>query len=384
MSAPPSSAASHVRAFDHVRALSAYAVVVHHIEQAKALLGLPGIWLAPWVQSLDTAGVDVFFGLSGYVITQSLLRARHGARGESLGRFYVRRGLRILPLYLAVVAVAFGPLPRLMAGVESRVSGVLVGALQARDLHYGALLLLHLLALPNAALVAYPGVPFATHLWSIGAEMQFYVAWPLFFSLTRRVWVAAAIATLTTLGAGLLLEAVRGGVAGLTPETLTIVRQTLGTIHARYLLAGICAAAMIRTAGPRPLEGRAASAVRVAAFATIVGLLCGRQLLPMSDVVSPVVLALALTALAVAASPADRPSPLADHLGRISYSIYAWHVLVIGVVALAVDRTIGLEPWTLAPHLALYLGVILGTAAVATVSYRVIEQPFLRIAARWR
>lgn len=94
MSQPPPQAQSHVRALDHVRALSAFAVVIHHVEQAKAILGLPGVWLTPWVQSLGTAGVDVFFGLSGYVITQSLLRDGLRPAGELLRRFYGRRGLR--------------------------------------------------------------------------------------------------------------------------------------------------------------------------------------------------------------------------------------------------------------------------------------------------
>ena len=62
--------------------------------------------------------------------------------------------------------------------------------------------------------------------------------------------------------------------------------------------------------------------------------------------------------------------------------MYAWHVLVIGVVALAVDVTIGLQPWGAAPHLALYGGVVLITTLVATVSFRVIERPFLRLTAR--
>jgi peptidoglycan/LPS O-acetylase OafA/YrhL len=353
MSQPPPDAPTHVRALDHVRAIAAFSVVIHHIEQAKAFLGLPGIWAAPWIQSLGGGGVDVFFGLSGYVITQSLLRERARAAGALLGRFYVRRGLRILPLYFALVVVAFGPLPWLMAGVDSQVGGVLEPALRARDEHYGALLALHLLGLPNAALVAYPGVPFATHLWSVGAEMQFYLAWPLIFLLTRNVWTSALVATLATL-------------------------------HPRYLLAGICAAAVVASRGGRPGPRGLSGVLHWGAFAIVLGLLTGRHLLPFTNWVSPALLAAALTALALAQYQPRPGTSFADHLGRISYSVYVWHVLVIGLIALLVDVTLGLQPWGDGPHLALYGGVIAGTIVAATASYHVIEQPFLRLAARRR
>lgn len=383
MSQPPPDAQSHVRAFDHVRALSAFSVVVHHVEQAKAILGLPGIWLAPWIQSLGTAGVDVFFGLSGYVITQSLLRDRASRPGALLSRFYLRRGLRILPLYLALVVVAFSPLPWLLAGLSPQVGNVLEAALRARDEHVGALLGLHLLGLPNAALVAYPGVPFATHLWSVGAEMQFYLIWPLFFVVTRNVWTAAALATVVTVLVETGLRSAGNGFAGLSSATLLVVRQTLGTIHARYLLAGICAAAVVSRAGVRRLA-RPSGAWRWAALAAIVGILAGRHLLPLTEWTSPVLLAAALAALALAPPASGPGAPVADHLGRVSYSIYVWHLLVIGAVAAIVDVTLGLQPWGAGRHLALYVGVVTGTIVVATWSYRLIEQPFLRVAARRR
>lgn len=384
MGPSPPSASSHVRAFDHVRALSAFSVVVYHIEQAKALLGLPGIWLAPWIQSLGTAGVDVFFGLSGFVITTSLLKDRGRRAASLLGRFYLRRGLRILPLYLALVVVAFSPLPWLIAGVASQVGGVLEAPMRARDEHYAVLLTLHLLGLPNAALVTLPGVPFATHLWSVGAEMQFYLAWPLCFLTTRNVWTAAMIAT----GLMLLLDAALrhagGSLTGLPAWTLGVMRQTLATIHGRYLLAGICAAAFVAGPGGRLRRAASFAGVRWVALAIVAGLLTLRHLVPLTEWVSPVLLAAALAGLALTPeAPAPRWS-VADHLGRISYSVYVWHVLVIGVVALALDLGLGLRPWTADRNVLFYAGVMAVTVAVATASFRGIESPFLRLVATRR
>lgn len=383
MSRPPADQ-SHVHALDHVRALAAFSVVIHHVEQAKAILGLPGIWLVPWIQSLGTAGVDVFFGLSGYVITQSLLRDRASRAGALLSRFYLRRGLRILPLYLALVVVAFGPLPWLLAGLSAQVGNVLEASLRARDEHFSALLGLHLLGLPNAALVAFPGVPFATHLWSVGAEMQFYLCWPLFFVITRNVWTAAALATVVTVLVEAGLRSAGSGFAGLSFATLLVVRQTLGTIHARYLLAGILAAALVSSAGLRQRVAPPSGAWRWTGLAVIVGLLAGRHLLPLTEWTSPLLLAAALATLALAPPASGPGTPVADHLGRVSYSIYVWHLLVIGAVAALVDVTLGLQPWSAGRHLVLYVGVVAGTIVVATWSYRLIERPFLRLAARRR
>jgi peptidoglycan/LPS O-acetylase OafA/YrhL len=373
-----------VRAFDHVRALSAFSVVVHHIEQAKALLGLPGLWLAPWIQSLGTAGVDVFFGLSGFVITASLLKDRGRSAASLLGRFYLRRGLRILPLYLALVVVAFSSLPWLMAGVESQVAQVLEAPLRARDDHYAVLLTLHLLGVPNAALVTLPGVPFATHLWSVGAEMQFYLAWPLCFLTTRNVWTAALIATALMLLLDMALRHAGGSLTGLPAWTAGVMRQTLSTIHGRYLLAGICAAAFVAGPGRHFRPTAPSAALRWAGLAVIAGLLPLRHLVPLTEWVSPVLLAAALVCLAVTPEAPARRWSAADHLGRISYSVYVWHVLVIGVVALALDVGLGLRPWTADRHVLFYAGVLAATVAVATASFRGIEAPFLRLGATRR
>lgn len=383
MDPSPPTARSHVRAFDHVRALSAFSVVIHHVEQAKAILGLPGIWLAPWIQSLGTGGVDVFFGLSGYVITQSLLGDRGARARDFLGRFYLRRGLRILPLYVALVALAFSPLPWLMAGVGSEVGSVLAAALRPRDERYGELLTLHLLGLPNAALAAFGGVPFATHLWSVGAEMQFYLIWPLCFLPWRNVWAAAAVATGVTLLAEAIVRGAGGGV-GASAWTTGVIRQTLDTIHGRYLLAGICAAAFVAGPGGRLRRSAVTRRLHWPSLAVVAALLPGRHLLPVSEWLTPALLAAALAGLALASPGRATGRSFADHLGRISYSVYVWHLFVIGAVALAIDVTLGLRPWSAAAQLALYAGVLAATVVVATASFRLIEQPFLRLAATRR
>lgn len=111
------------------------------------------------------------------------------------------------------------------------------------------------------------------------------------------------------------------------------------------------AAADAPIAGPVVSKGRAGGQFAATASdsgrcgAGAVGLLMGRHQVSLTDWVSPVLLAAALTGLALAPPGSGRRTSVADHLRRISYSICVWHVLVIGLVAVTVDATLGLQPW---------------------------------------
>src|SRR5690242_1386699 len=98
-----------VKALDGVRGLAIVLVMIHHftfMPKARPLVDLA----AYSVSKLGWSGVDLFFVLSGYLITSILIEYRGDARYFSA--FYGRRVLRILPLYYAVVALTFFVLPR--------------------------------------------------------------------------------------------------------------------------------------------------------------------------------------------------------------------------------------------------------------------------------
>ncbi len=143
-------AAPRIRSLDGVRALAIFSVILTHLQQQFTVLHFP-------VPVVD--GVELFFVLSGFLITGMLLREEGRIGGIHLPRFYLRRATRILPPlagYLGVVAVVY------------RVLG------------------LHApwAALGSAALFAanfYTDNPSATqHLWSLAVEEQFYLLWPPF------------------------------------------------------------------------------------------------------------------------------------------------------------------------------------------------------------
>ena len=179
--------------------------------RAFAVLGVLLAHTMPWTQDAfdaGSAGVRLFFVLSGFLITGILLRARAQAaaagagRGQVLRAFYARRFLRIFPPYYGVLALA-----------------LLLGLPQVRET-----LAWHLAYLSNffAATHGWPQ-PYLGHLWSLSVEEQFYLVWPAVILFTPRRWLPAALVGTVCVGpparlvfTALVGDPIRGGTVPLT------------------------------------------------------------------------------------------------------------------------------------------------------------------------
>jgi peptidoglycan/LPS O-acetylase OafA/YrhL len=152
-------------------------------------LQLPWLWGA--AVRAGTSGVDLFFALSAFLITSLLLKERLETGGVSLRLFYIRRILRIWPLYFLVIALGIQSLPwHLVVGYVLFVSNwmyVSLGAVRS----------------------------ICAPLWTVSIEEQFYIVWPVLVKmLKRRGIVMAGIATflLATLSqVGIVLAGASGG-----------------------------------------------------------------------------------------------------------------------------------------------------------------------------
>src|SRR5881394_4614329 len=163
---------------DLLRALAIIAVLLYHA-------GLFGFKLPGRVDRFGWIGVDLFFVLSGYLIGGQLLAPLARDQRISLGRFFTRRALRIMPAYFVVLAIYF-LLPSWREYSEMSQP-----------------LWKFLLSVQNIAL--HGGTAFS-HAWSLAVEDQFYLALPfLLLFLFRRPRAAIIIACLIILG-GILLR----------------------------------------------------------------------------------------------------------------------------------------------------------------------------------
>ena len=276
------------------------------------------------------AGVTLFFVLSGYLITSLLVAERDRLGRIDLRAFYVRRALRLLPaLYTVTIVVLVGYALGLWANVPATASGI-VGMLA----YVGNW---------TAAAGFSSGV--LGHTWSLAVEEQFYILWPLALILGLR-YADRRIVAVVALAVAVAVLPWRLHVA----TTTAGYRTFLGTdTNADSLLLG-CAIAILQ---PR--------LSKLTGLAGIVGLLVVSELWRSSaDTVPMFSLGAVTSALAVAACPTLLAWRPLVYLGRISYGLYLWHHLLIwsGI------------PWPV---------VLLGAMAIASVSYRYVERPFLRL-----
>jgi peptidoglycan/LPS O-acetylase OafA/YrhL len=311
-------------------------------------------------------GVDVFFVLSGFLITSLLVR-EVAARGRvSLAGFYARRARRILPAATVVVLVVLAWCARTLAPV--RVADV------GEDARWSAFFAanVHLAGAGEDYFDDDRALSPFQHYWSLAVEEQFYLVWPLLLGL-----VVLAGGRLSRHVVSLLVLACAASLAWWVHLGATDPQQAYYSSAARAwelglgALLAVLAPALVRLAGPvRTLLG-AAGLVAVLAAAVSVGATTGpgtawRVPLAVLGTVALVAAGTGGSALGTGRLLAARPL---TWLGDRSYSLYLWHwpVLVLG-----------------APYVAGLRGpagtaALLGVAAALTLaSYHLVEQPFRR------
>lgn len=155
-----------------IRFIAAFLVIIHHIEQIKNLFGLESKWTNPAINLIGPLGVILFFVLSGFLITYLLLVEEKEMKGISIKSFYIRRILRIWPLYYLIIVLSFFLIPQIsflnLTGWSDHIYN-----------DFFLKLVLFVFFLPNLALVLFPPVAYASQTWSVGVEEQFYLIWPI-------------------------------------------------------------------------------------------------------------------------------------------------------------------------------------------------------------
>jgi peptidoglycan/LPS O-acetylase OafA/YrhL len=363
----PKGLLGHSPALDGLRGFALVAIVVYHFTRGDTRT-LPG----------GSAAVDVFFALSGFLITALLLDEVRVHGRVQLGRFFARRGLRLLPalfLLLGVwtgLALVFHDASWFTANPEG--DGVGDGVTLSVVLRDVGLALGYALNWQHA-LADGPAAPIP-HLWSLGVEEQFYLLWPVSVLLLlrlphgRRLVPVLALAAVSAVLPFLYWD----------PSAGDMDRIYFGTdVRACALLAGAVAAFAWhhRKAAGRALP-RWQSVAAWLGFAVMVWWWVFMTWFEVRAKVGTLVLALAVGALVPFL--ADNPrSPVARFLalrpltwlGKRSYGVYLWHYL-----------------WATWTHpLPWEVGVPLGVAgslACAVLSWRFVEAPALEVAKRFR
>jgi peptidoglycan/LPS O-acetylase OafA/YrhL len=312
-------------------------------------------------------GVDVFFVLSGFLITSLLLERRE--RGDtSLRRFYARRALRLLPA-LFVMLVAYVAWTALTD--SQKLGHAITGAALALSYVANIASAWHPEAIPHAL----------SQIWSLSQEEQFYLVWPPLLLVLMRARPSVVPRVLGLLIGAVALERFLIFAVGSGGES-SLNRVYLGPdTHAEPILIG-CLLGVCFVTGRLPAWLASPGLRRRTAGVSGVFVLCGILLF---DRIWPVLFATPLLTLFAAAAGIVILSAATDadgvarllafrplvFIGRISYSLYLWHLFVLTAIGASVPQ-IGIRS---------IVGVAL-SVAIASASFFLVEQRFLRFKPR--
>jgi peptidoglycan/LPS O-acetylase OafA/YrhL len=348
---------------DGLRAVAVYLVVLFHAGSDR----FPGGYI----------GVDVFFVLSGFLVTRLLLRDIARLGSIRFGRFYSRRFRRLLPaafVVLIVTAVVYTAIasPVAVAGARSSFKAAFLYSTNWYFIHQAT-------GYFGAVITASP----VLHFWSLAVEEQFYLVWPLAlgaaFALTRRLESTRQVRVIRITVAVCALASV---VWALSLRSSDPNRAYYGTdTRANELLAGAFVALTPALVGFARGFRRAIGPVSVFGAGALI--VMASSLVNYDAIVRGVAVTVATCVLIVAIEAADGglvkralSTPLMVYLGKISYGTYLWHWLVIVVIHetfhISTIATIGIT--------------CLVASSIASLSFEVLERPirFSRLLDRHR
>ena len=347
--------------------------------RAIAVLLVMGVHVGFPLLQVGWLGVDIFFVVSGFLITTLLCNeyARH--RRISLPKFWARRFLRLMPIYWLYVgaltaAMLLGPADHLHT----------LGGWTPHE-YILALWFYFVNLAPSGGIWTHQAL--ALHLWSLAVEEQFYFLWPplcVVLLRLRRPWLVGLLLV------GLVLWFRQG--AGPVEMKSTLPTRGIG------IIIGSTLALYLRDRPARALGWFASPKLRwtavcltAASYLVLALLAVGRRMdeAQVHRVALPwLCLLFAWVVGMLWYGPFDTLArilswpPLA-YVGRISYGIYLYHMVAQRLVWGLLLRNI--ETWPRIPKYALRCGLYLGiTLALALVSYNLIERRFLRIKERLR
>ena len=350
----------HISSIDGLRAIAVTAVVLYHL----GISWIPGGFL----------GVDLFFVISGYVITRLILDSINQSSALDLRAFYAARLRRIYPglLFMVISTIIFigvwapEAIKRFLTDLPYVLTGTMNWSLVARQQDY-------------FETIGRP--PLLQHTWSLAVELQYYLIWPIILLTVLKYFGKRHIARsalVIAMVSGIALFFVSFQLDQSNAQQVSHIYFGTDTHSIGLFLGSALAVSWIPQNLSADIEKRAQDVIDGIGVAGLLGLVATFLFIDANNanlyqIAFPLAGVFGCLVIISLVHPASRFAPIISSapfrwVGQRSYGIYIWHWVIFQVTRPSVDLT-G-ETW------ALYLARVLLVLALADISLRWVEIPF--------
>jgi len=347
-----------------IRAYAAFSVICSHITQNLTPPPFFATLLKPFFIDAYSA-VSLFFVLSGFLITYLLLveSAKNGK--VSVSKFYIRRSLRIWPLYYFIAIVGLLIFPILFG--QEYILNVFYPE-NNLVIPVNIKIILAFCLLPNYATISAP----MEHLWSIGVEEQFYGIWP---------WVFRNKLNIVRVCLGILI--IKLSISPILPFLNSAGARRIFD-EARFECMAIGAlGAYVYFVSPSLLRFVYHKITQILTLCVFI-FMAGREIPVNAYYTTGISIVFIVLILNTATNPSTLfkiHHPFTERLGQISYGLYLYHFPIL-YLFLKFTPQIVFKGVSLYPTL-IFLGALVSTWLIADLSYKWFESPFLKLKERF-
>ena len=360
MSTKGAESTRHISSIDGLRAIAVTAVVLYHL----GISWIPGGFL----------GVDLFFVISGYVITRLILDSINQSSALDLRAFYAARIRRIFPgfIFMVICTIIFigvwapEAIKRFLSDLPYALTGTINWLLVARNQDY-------------FETIGRP--PLLQHTWSLAVELQFYLIWPIILLTVLKYFGKkniARIALIIAMISGTALFFVSLQLDQANAKQISHIYFGTDTHSLGLFLGAALAVSWIPQNLSANIEKRAQDVIDAIGVVGLLGLISVFLFIDQSNaslyrIAFPLAGIFGCLVIISLVHPASRFAPLISTapfrwVGQRSYGIYIWHWVIFQVTRPSVD--LSGQTW------ALYLARVLLVLALADISLRWVEIPF--------
>ena len=360
MSSKAAQSTRHISSIDGLRAIAVTAVVLYHL----GISWIPGGFL----------GVDLFFVISGYVITRLILDSINQSSALDLRAFYAARIRRIFPgfIFMVICTIIFigvwapEAIKRFLSDLPYALTGTINWLLVARNQDY-------------FETIGRP--PLLQHTWSLAVELQFYLIWPIILLTVLKYFGKkniARIALIIAMISGTTLFFVSLQLDQANAKQISHIYFGTDTHSLGLFLGAALAVSWIPQNLSANIEKRAQDVIDAIGVVGLLGLISVFLFIDQSNaslyrIAFPLAGIFGCLVIISLVHPASRFAPLISTapfrwVGQRSYGIYIWHWVIFQVTRPSVD--LSGQTW------ALYLARVLLVLALADISLRWVEIPF--------